>query len=256
LALPARHQEILKILANRGKLGVRELTSRLNVSEVTIRKDLSLLEEMGFLVRTRGGAGPAADKELLRPITVRRKEHLDRKTAIAERAREFIREGDTIYLDSGSTATALASLCTDMSLRVVTNSVDIVLALSEAEGVAVYCIGGSYRKDAGSFIGPMALEALKNFHVETCFIGATGFSSEGLFSSQNILESEVKRQAMRVSKRRVLMVDSSKYGSSAFSVFARPEDVTILITDSDFPEADRIRGLGIDVLLAESGAVK
>ena len=127
-----RHDEILKILSNRGKVSVQEFTGRLGVSEVTIRKDLSILEETGFLIRTRGGATLAADKDLIRPITVRRKEHLEEKKAIARKAREFIQEGDTIYLDSGSTAVSLAALIKDMSLRVVTNSVDIVLALADA----------------------------------------------------------------------------------------------------------------------------
>ncbi len=249
--LLSRQEEILKILSNRGKLSVQEFTARLGVSEVTVRKDLSILEEMGFLVRTRGGATLAADKNLIRPYTVRRKEHLDAKKAIARKAREFIREGDTIYLDSGSTAVSLASLLRDMSLRVVTNSVDIVLALADSPGVAAYCIGGSYRKDAGSFIGPIALESLKNFQIDTCFMGATGFSSEGLFSSQNILESEVKKQAMRVSRRRIMLVDGSKYGIAAFSVFARPEDVNVLITDAAFKDAETFRALGIEVLFGD-----
>lgn len=249
--LLTRHEEILKILSNRGKLSVQEFTSRLGVSEVTIRKDLSILEEMGFLIRTRGGATLVADKNLIRPYTVRRKEHLDAKRAIARKALDFIREGDTVYLDSGSTAVSLAAEFRDMSLRVVTNSVDIVLALADSPGVAAYCIGGNYRKDAGSFIGPIALESLKNFQIDTCFMGATGFSSEGLFSSQNILESEVKKQAMRASRRRIMLVDSSKYGISAFSVFARPEDVNILITDKAFKDAERFRSFGIEVLFGD-----
>lgn len=249
MSLIERHQEILRILSHRGKLSVQELSTRLQVSEVTIRKDLSLLEEMGHLIRTRGGAIPATKKEFLHPIALRRTEHLEEKQAIARKATEFIQEGDTLYLDSGSTTQALASLLLDMSLRVVTNSVDIVLTLEKAPSIAVYCVGGSYRKDAGSFIGPLALDGLKNFRIDTCFIGTTGFSLDGTFSSQNIFESDVKRQALKLSNRKILLADSSKYGKEAFSVFATVEDIDLLISDKKLGELADLGRFPCEVIL-------
>ncbi|GAB4371168.1 MAG: transcriptional repressor AgaR [Spirochaetales bacterium] len=249
MSLIERHQEILRILSHRRKVSVQDLSSRLAVSEVTIRKDLSLLEEMGYLVRTRGGAIPATQEEFLHPITLRRTEHLEEKQAIARKAREFIQEGDTLYLDSGSTTQALAALLLDMSLRVVTNSIDIVLALEKAPSIAVYCVGGSYRKDAGSFIGPLALDGLKNFRIDTCFMGTTGFSTDGAFSSQNIFESDAKRQALKLSNRKILLADSSKYGKQAFSVFATVEDIHLLISDGKLGELVDIHRFPCEILL-------
>ncbi len=121
-----RHDEILKIVSLRKRVSVQELTDRLQVSEVTIRKDLSILEEMGCLGRTRGGAKPAEDRDHLNTIRARRRENVERKEAIA-------------------------------------------------------------RKDAGSFIGPQAIETLRNFQIETCFLGTTGLSSDGAFASRNTI---------------------------------------------------------------------
>lgn len=244
-----RHQEILRILSHRGKLSVQELSNRMQVSEVTIRKDLTLLEEMGHLIRTRGGAIPAAKDEFLRPISLRRTEHREEKLAIAKKAKEFIREGDTLYLDSGSTTQTLASLLGDISLRIVTNSVDIVLTLEKAPSIAVHCVGGSYRKDAGSFIGPLALDGLKTFRIDICFMGTSGFSPDGALSSQNIFESEIKREAIRIAKRKVLLADSSKFGKEAFSVFARLEDIDVLVSDRKLGDLVDTRTFPCEVIL-------
>lgn len=243
-----RHDEILKLIARLRTVTVQELTERLAVSEVTIRKDLTLLEEMGSIVRTRGGARLAEDRAQLRNIQMRREEHRDEKQKIAERAREFIREDDTIYLDSGSTCLLIAQRLSEMSLRIVTNSLDVMTLLADAPGISLFSVGGSYRKEAGSFIGPMAVKGLGTFQIETAFVGATGFAASGLFSSQNIIESELKAKALQIAKRRVIVADASKFGRDAFSVFARASDVDILITDRLAPGMEALQELGLEVL--------
>ncbi|MFP4490859.1 MAG: DeoR/GlpR family DNA-binding transcription regulator [Spirochaetaceae bacterium] len=248
MTINRRHEEILKILSRLRSVSVTELTRRLAVSEVTIRKDLSTLEEMGQLLRSRGGADLAEDKSIRQPLTIRRREHLEQKKTIVKRAATFIREGDTIFLDSGSTCTLLAKELCGMNLRVVTNSLDVLTVLADCQGLSVISVGGNYRMEAGSFIGPMAEDNLKNFQVETAFLGATAFSGEGLFSAQNIIESRIKSMALQVARRGIVLADSSKYGISAFSVFARPEDVDVLITDSTFEEVSVFQNLGIEVL--------
>lgn len=229
---------------------MQELTQRLKVSEVTIRKDLTLLEEMGNVVRTRGGAQLAEDRAQLRGIQVRKEENLAEKERIAAKARELVNEDDTIYVDSGSTCMLFARRLLDMNLRIVTNSLDIMNAVADAPGISLISVGGSYRKEAGSFIGPMAIEALKGLRIQTCFIGATGLSAAGVFSSQNIIEAELKSRVLKSSKRRVLLADAGKFGRDAFAVFARPEDVDILITDRWIEGMRDLTVLGIEVLAA------
>ena len=142
----------------------------------------------------------------------------------------------------------LAKELCSRNLRVVTNSLDVMTVLADCQGLSVICVGGNYRMEAGSFIGPMAEDNLKNFQIESAFLGATAFSSEGLFLAQNIIESKLKSMALRVARRGIVLADSSKYGISAFSVFARPEDVDVLVTDSTFEDVEYFQDLGIEVL--------
>jgi DeoR/GlpR family transcriptional regulator of sugar metabolism len=246
-----RHDEILKILARLRSVSVGELTNRLKVSEVTIRKDLTTLEEMGFLVRGRGNAELAEDSRFRRTMNVRRGERIGAKRSIARKAKELLREGDTIFIDAGSTCMLFAEELGELSLRVVTNSIDVMTRLADKSGISLISVGGAYHKEAGSFLGPMAIQNLHDFQIGTCFLGATGFSSKGVFSSQNTLEAQVKQRALEVSERRVILADSSKYELSAFSVFARPDSVDVLVSDQSFSGTDELVALGIEVLRAE-----
>ena len=137
-----RFEEILKILSVRKKITVQELTERLKVSEVTIRKDLTFLEEKGKIVRVHGGAVLAEDRDLLRNISIRLDEHTAEKSAIAKAAGNLVHEGDIIFLDSGSTCYYLAQQLKDLDIRVLTNSLDIILALSDSSSVALLSTGG------------------------------------------------------------------------------------------------------------------
>lgn len=246
-----RHDEILKILSRLRSINVGDLTARLGVSEVTIRKDLTTLEEMGFLVRTRGGAELAEDSRFRRTMNVRRGENLQAKRAIVAKARELVREGDTIFLDAGSTCMLFAEELTGLSLRVVTNSIDVMTRLADASGISLISVGGAYHKEAGSFLGPTAIDNLKDLQIGTAFLGATGFSAKGIFSSQNVLEAQVKQQALQVSERRVVLADSSKFGFSAFSIFARPGDVDVLISDIGLSAREELIARGLEVVVAE-----
>jgi DeoR/GlpR family transcriptional regulator of sugar metabolism len=245
-----RHEEILKIITRLRSISVQDLTYRLKVSEVTIRKDLNTLEEMGFILRSHGKASLAEDSRALRTLSTRKTINTDEKKRIARRASSLIKEGDTIYIDTGSTCRYLAESIGDISIRVITNSLDVMNVLSEEPGISLVSLGGNYRKEAGSFLGPLPIETLKNFQIETCFLGATGVLSRGIFSSQNILESQLKQQVLEVSGRRVVMADSNKFGHSAFSVFARSSDIDILITDTGFKESENMVRQGLEIILA------
>ncbi len=247
-----RHEQIINILSRMRSVTISELRERLDVSEVTLRKDLTFLEEIGALVRTRGGASLAEDGARHKTLHIREKEQLLEKSGIVRKALDLIKDGDTIYLDSGSTCVLLARSLLRMNIRVVTNSIMVMNQLADAPGISLFSIGGSYRKDAGSFLGPIAVETLKNFQFESCFMGATGFNNRGIFSSQNIIESQLKNQVLQVSKRRIILADSSKQNKNAFSVFARTGEVDVLISDNHLAESGKLRALGIEVILTEA----
>lgn len=248
-----RHDDILRMLQARKRVTVAELTSRLSVSEVTIRKDLALLEDMGLLTRTRGGAALAEDREQRRVLVVRRQENVAGKRRIAEAAAALIEEGETVYVDSGSTCALLAERLADRTLRVVTNSIDVISALADTPSVALFSLGGSYRKDAGSFIGPLAVATLEGMHIDTAFLGTSGFSRSGVFSSQNTIESELKQQVIRRAARAVILADRTKFGRTAFSVFARAPEVDLIVTDAVAGEEPELDALGIELLYAGAG---
>lgn len=252
MALIERHDKILKTVELLRTVSVQELKERMDVSEVTIRKDLTFLEDQGLILRTHGGARLAQDNSRMRTLNIRERENPEIKRIIAGRAALLINEGDTIFLDSGSTCQALAEKLRDdsRSVRVITNALPIMNILANCESISLYTVGGSFRREAGSFVGPLSLANLADYQIETGFIGTTGFSSKGVFSSQNIIESQLKKQVLISSKRRVILADSTKENVQAFSVFARPGEVDILITDTGCTLTSELKEKGLEVIIA------
>ncbi len=248
MSINPRHDEILTLLHKLRFISVGQLTERLGVSTVTIRKDLTTLEEQGFLMRTHGGAKLAENRKIITALSHRKNLNRENKTRICEKAVKFVREGDSIFIDAGSTTAIFAEMLVGKSVRVITNSLDVMTILSNAHDIALVSIGGNYRKDGNSFIGPLAQENLRQFQITTCFLGTTAFNSSGIFSSQNLIESQMKRTILSVSSRKIILSDSSKYNAEAFSIFGRPEEIDILITDADFMESDSIGKTGIEII--------
>ncbi|MFW6250281.1 MAG: DeoR/GlpR family DNA-binding transcription regulator [Alkalispirochaetaceae bacterium] len=250
-----RRQAIAAILKKRSSIRVSEMADRLDVSEVTLRKDLAVLEEMGLLQRTHGGAVLAEQAEENAVLSARRELRRESKNAIARAARGLINHGETIFIDSGSTCAALAEAVAEMDLRVVTNSLDVLVILAGKSGIALHAAGGSYRHNGGSFIGPEAEEVISRMQFDHAFLGVTGVSEEGRFSSQNSIEAQFKRQAIAAARNVVVLADADKIGKHAFSVFAGLEEVDILVTDSESPLLSGFREKGLDVIVAENQAL-
>lgn len=243
-----RHERILAMLQSLRQMTVTELTTRLGVSSVTIRKDLSFLEENGLVVRSHGAARLAQDIVSIPSVSSRKSKHFEKKNLIASRALDFIHDGDTVCLDAGSTNVLLAEKLFDLNIRVATNSLQVVNTLAESPTVSIIMIGGSFRKEAGSFIGPISTGALSTLQFDIACVGTTGITPHGEFLAQNVIEGEVKRSILKSAKRRIILSDSSKFNASAFTKFAQADLVDILITDSDFPAAAEFARLGIEVL--------
>ena len=243
-----RRQAILSILNVRDTIRVAELSERLEVSDVTIRKDLAFLEEQGYLERTHGGAVLAERVEPHWTLSARSKTRTEAKHAIAAEARTMISHGETIYLDSGSTCAALAHEVAGMELRVVTNSLQVLNRLADQPGIALFVVGGSYRHDAGSFIGPWADSAIRSVQLDHAFLGATGVSNAGRFSSQNNIESQFKRSVIATARSSIALVDRSKIGVQAFSVFAEAEEIGVLVTDAAADQCRRLEEAGLHVI--------
>ncbi|TVQ40882.1 MAG: DeoR/GlpR transcriptional regulator [Spirochaetaceae bacterium] len=254
MAYNTRHEEIVRLLQVMKEVSVRTLTQRLNVSEATIRKDLTQLEEQAVLVRTHGGAILAEKQRNMSGIKDREQSLLEEKTAIARTARTLLSAGETIFIDSGSTCALLAHAVKDMHLRVICHSVAVINELINSPAISLHVLGGSYRTDSGSFVGPVSEENVQRFQIETCFLGTAGFSRDGLFTSQNLIEARLKSEVLKVSRRRLVLSDHSKLDHAEFAVFARAGDIDILITDDQFSDRAWMETVGCEVLLAPVGA--
>jgi DeoR/GlpR family transcriptional regulator of sugar metabolism len=247
-----RRQTITTILKKRGSLRVTEMSDRLGVSEVTLRKDLATLEEMGVLERTHGGAVLADQTDVGGLLSTRKRNASEAKHGIAHAARGLVNHGETVFIDSGSTCAELARLIVDMELRVVSNALDVLVLLADRPGIALHATGGAFRHHAGSFIGHDAEEAVAKMHFDHAFLGATGVSPDGRFSSQNSIEAQLKRRVVASATTSVVLADASKLGRNAFSEFATMSEVDILITDAaaDEETVAAFRTEGMDVIVA------
>jgi len=242
LAEERRRQIVQRIRAD-GAVRVAELAANLSVAEETVRRDLKLLDEQGVLTRTHGGAlalAKPADQSFDEPFEHRRKAMLPQKQAIAREALARIsqRAADhgngpaTIALDGSTTAWQLATLLTDPTLTVVTNSLMITTLLAGRPGPRVVCVGGSLDRDLMMFTGMIALDGLRHMIVDLFFCSCAGVHPQRGFSDPSEAGAHFKQQLIAVADQTIVLADSSKFHARSPVVFASPGEVNELITDA------------------------
>jgi DeoR family transcriptional regulator of aga operon len=247
-----RRRAILELLTQEGRVLVKDLAPRFGISQVTIRKDLEILHSRGELHRTHGGALPVPTGALLDP-SLREKEKLHRKEKqrIGMAAARLVKEGESVILDSGTTATAVARALREFrNLTIITNAVNIAAELA-GTAIEVILTGGVLRENSFSLVGPLAEEALRRLSADICFLGVDGFDVHFGLTTPNLLEANVNRVMLEIAKRTVVVCDSSKFGRRSLSLIAPPSAVHQTITDSRIPKPD-LRALeeaGIEVTL-------
>jgi DeoR/GlpR family transcriptional regulator of sugar metabolism len=232
-----RHTAIIDLLKQRGKAKVEDLAERLNVSEVTIRKDLTRLEEQGLLERIHGSAIISQRSRFNTAFLERLRLRAPAKTLIAQAAVSYIQEGDSIILDAGTTGLSLAQAITAKgyhSLLVITTSVPAALELSKGN-YDILLIGGQVRNHSLALIGPMTVRNLESFHVDRAFIGTSGISMAHGYSTPNALDAQVKEAMIRAAAESYIIADSSKFGHDCLVSFAGVAGIHLLITDSGIP---------------------
>jgi DeoR family transcriptional regulator of aga operon len=247
-----RRRHILDILDRDGRVLVVDLAKQFRTSQVTIRKDLDVLQAQGRVHRSHGGALPARESALEDP-TLREKEKLHRKEKlqIAAAAASMVQEGQVVILDSGTTTTAIARALREFeNLTIITNAVNIAAELS-GSSLEVILTGGTLRKNSFSLVGPVADETLRRLNADILFLGVDGFDVQHGLSTPNLLEAKVNRTMMDVARIVVVVCDSSKFGRRALSSIASPAAVHHLITDRDIrkPDLAALKKAGIQVTL-------
>jgi len=222
-----------------GRVLVNELARHFHISQITIRKDLELLDGQGVIQRTHGGALPVQSGALLDP-SLREKEKLHRrqKTMIAEAAARLVEEGQSVLLDSGTTTTAIARALKDRAkLTVITNAINIAAELAGTQ-VEVILTGGMLRKNSFSLVGPLAEQTLMQLSADILFLGVDGFDTKlGLFTP-NLLESQVNRAMVKIARRTIAVCDSSKFSRRSLCNIMPVSAIHEVITDKQIPKSD------------------
>src|SRR5260370_23913136 len=231
-----RRQQIVKLLEETPVLNISELADRFGVSVVTIRKDLDNLEADGLLQRTFGGATFSHRSRFNRSFLERTRLHQLAKRAIAAAALEYIKDGDTIILDAGTTTLALAQLMKEevKSAFVITCSVPVALELSSA-GYDILLLGGMVRNKSLALLGRETLTILDRYQADKAFLASSGVTAEKGHTTPNPDDAQIKEAIMRASRERYVLVDSSKYGDRGLTRFSHLRDVELTITDGNLP---------------------
>lgn len=256
-----RHVRILDQLSTMGSVSVSSLATELDVSDMTIRRDLVELEREGRLVRIHGGALPT---ESLPPVAMdseepsfesRLHQRREAKLAIARLAAEIISRYRAIAIDVGTTTYLLASQLRHLQhAKIFTNSLRIATLLDGA-GPDVYIAGGQLRSDELSICGPSAIAQFEALWFDVAVIGVSGVTAEGLFD-YSFEEADMKRVYLRRSALKIALCDSAKFQRMSLVNVAPLADIDILITDAEPPAkiAAVLAASGVELRVAGSSA--
>ncbi|HHY80175.1 MAG TPA: DeoR/GlpR transcriptional regulator [Thermoanaerobacter sp.] len=230
-----RRRKIMSLIQENQSVLVPELSKLFNVTEETIRRDLEKLEQEGLVKRTYGGAVLRESTNIDLSVNIREITNVEGKQAIALKVAEYIEDGDTLMLDSSSTAFYVAKqIKFKRRLTVITNSEKIVLELSNAKDCKVISTGGTLKANSLSYIGHWAEEAIKNYYVDKAIISCKGLDREKGITESHEMEAEVKRNMVNAANKVFLVVDHTKIDKSSFVRFATFDKIDYIFTDRKF----------------------
>ncbi len=251
-----RHQDILERLQEEKYVEVSDLCKSLNVSAVTIRKDLKILEEKGLLFRTHGGA--SLDNPYIndRPVNEKEKISVSEKNEIAEAAAQLILENDSIMIASGTTVQALARCIRPKGkLTVITSSLNVTLELIKFKEVEVLQLGGYVRHSSSSVVGNYAAYILDNISCSKLFLSVDGIDLEYGLSTTHLEEAQLNKRMLSAAQKIILLVDSSKFGKKSFAKICDLEQIDEIITDKGISLSliEKLEEKGITVTVMNKG---
>lgn len=236
--LTHRHQKILEQLQERGYVNVTDLCRQLQVSAVTIRKDLKFLEQKGLLFRSHGGASLHNPYINELPVNEKEKIRMEEKMRIGEAAARLIEPDDAIIIASGTTVLAFARCIRPRHhLTVITASLNVALELNRYPETEVIQLPGPLRKTSSSVIGPYAEQMLQQFSCSKLFLGVDGIDPEFGCTTTSMLEASLNRHMMAAAQKTIVLADSSKFGKRGFGKICDMDEVDQIITDREVSDA-------------------
>lgn len=253
LTLTERHQLIIEKLKKEGSVKVLDLCQELNVSSVTIRKDLKLLEDKDLLFRTHGGGTMSNPYTVDRPVNEKAGIHSGEKSDIGAAAARLIEPNDCILIASGTTVLSLArNIEPQGNLTVITAALNVAMELVNHPGIEVIQLPGLIRKTSSSATGVYAENMLSDFSCSKLFLGVDGIDVEFGLTTTNMMEAQLNKKMIQASQKTIVLADSSKFGKRGFGRICGMEDIEQVITDSNISDhmVETLRGMGIEVTVA------
>ncbi len=246
-----RQSKIIKLVNTYQKIEVSRLAELLDVSQVTIRKDLDHLEGEGLLSREHGYALIKNANDINTRMTI----NYDRKLAIATRAAEMVNNGETVMLESGSTCALLAEQLAKLKkdVTIITNSAYIAIRIRELPLRKVILLGGEYQKEYQGMVGPLVRKCAREFFVDKFFVGTDGFIPESGFTCDDLMRVETMEYMADSANKMIILADSSKFDQQGVVIQTSFDAIDTVCTDSEInPSALAIlQEKGINVVIVD-----
>jgi DeoR family galactitol utilization operon repressor len=228
-----REREILELLAGDSAISVAEIGRQLGVSAVTARAGLNSLAQKGLVLRTWGGAAPAFHPEMLE----HQRACVEQKNRIARAAAALVEDGEAIMIEAGTTTALIVRyLVGKRDITIVTNNLLVLPYARSNPALRLTLVGGDFRPNTESVVGPVALQELERFHVRRAFVGTDGFSPEKGLTTHLVEGAEIVKKMAAQAQKTVLVADSSKYGKTGFVLVLPLAGIERLIVDSGLSE--------------------
>lgn len=251
-----RRRQILSRARADGVVSTQALAVELDVSELTVRRDLKLMADEGLLVRTRGGAtmrGPLSQELTYLEKTA---EAQHEKVAIAAKAAELVEDGDSLILGPGTSTLELANQIKQVpDLTVVTNSLLVIDALMSVSNIQVEATAGSLRRSIRALVGPLTEESLKTLRVSKVFISGNGLTRERGLTTPEVTVASSDRALVEAGEKRIVLADYTKIGTETMWQTMSVDKIDILVTDdkASAQEVEALRNAGVEVIVANTG---
>ncbi len=247
-----RRKSVLEELQKNKSVSISKLAAQLDVSSVTIRRDLNRLAEQGIVTLLHGGAVLNEGTAAITSVMVREKRLLTEKSHIAAFCAELIKEGNSVYIDCGSTPKSIAEAVMDKkNIVVLSHSLAVMNVLANAKDIQLISVPGVYIAAKKGFYGQLALEFISNFQLDIAFLGVGGLNLESGLTGPDIDDAQIKKVLIKKAKKKVIAVDHTKIGKEYFVKACDISDVDMLVTDkqADLHMIEKIRRMGVEVFL-------
>ncbi len=251
-----RQQQIILYLTDRETASMDELCEHFNVSMNTIRRDIADIVRSGLAEKVYGGVRTLRKVSGFVPYEQRSLTPSPAKQAICRKAADMVKDGDIVFIDSGTTTVYLIDALQDKAITVITNNIEIIVRAMEHPGIQLIVLPGELDRTAHAITGKDSADFLSTYNTNIAFMAATGVSQNGGVTNSIPLEYQIKKAAVAHTEKPVLLVTGNKFGVTSLMTYAQLDTFGEIITDRTIPAPwlEKLHGLGIPVTVSATGA--